>query len=164
MKKRTKSILLSAVILCILVIAGIVLFLVFRSSARTTSWQPLDSLNQYAGISEQPITKITLWETADSITYVEFEDQDLIQQWSDYLSDAQVKQEQPAPSDVVGGVPTAYIQTETGEYALHFGSIEEEPTLEIDGYYFTLQSSAELPFQQTYDAAKERYGTLTIQS
>lgn len=133
---------------------GIVFFCNHRNSA---AWKPLSEMKQYSKILEQPITEITLRESVDSAEWAVFDDEDLIQEWTDFLKSAEIKKEKRVSksNSKNGGMPVATIRTKDAEFIL---CLEDNETLEIDNYLYQVKNTTRIPFDETFDTAVARHG------
>lgn len=149
-------------------------------------WKSINEVGEYQGMLDSPITEITLYGQADQpYDQVTFSDTDLLQIWNHYLTGLQLQEyhrySQEDQNQLVGSPPpTVTVTTETGEYTLYFTlgvteiihtEVSGEETLESrqweDGNYrlqsggliYTLSDPEGFPFEQTYEAAAQRYGT-----
>lgn len=150
MKKRKKKILLS-------VLAGVLGILVLL--AVWALWLPgiphsIDFFPQYHGILDTPIERVTLYRMGGCIT---FTDEDLISPWQEGLSQLRLQKNETRliPFAASGNYKDVEIYTETGRYLL---TLHEDNRLSLGPFYFTADDPENLPFDETYEIAYQRYG------
>ena len=185
LSQKTKRILLifiPAALVAAVIVLGVLLW---QPWAPSRDRQKIDQLSTYEGLLDSPITEITLYSPASHPYYrVTFSDEDLLQTWTAYLGGLEVQAEKSysaADQEQILGTPepSATITTETEKYSLYFCLGEHyidrsngEETLEYrewedgnyrlqyDGWYYSLSAPRDLPLEETYRLAAQRYGEI----
>lgn len=158
-KLKIKKGILFVAIACIVPLAGIEFFCMNQNSIN--NWQPITSIKEYSQLFDQPITKITLRETVDSGEWVVFEDEDLIEKWTNFLKNMKVKREwvflDPTPMNGGGGM-IANIETRDSMFVICLQEESDGYQLETSDYLYTIKNDIQIPFRETFDIAAERHG------
>lgn len=117
-----------------------------------------------SGLRQEAVTEITLKKTGDSAKGVAFTDTDLIQEWMDCLAHLEVKRERSFPffrSTVVGGKPFVCLKTESANYSFLLLTAEGFK-IKIEGKTYLIKNPEGIPFDETYEKAMLRHGTVSF--
>lgn len=145
----------------ILSILAVLLILVLVGCETTSDWQKISDIKKYNDLDLNTITEIELHLTTDYPEWVIFSDQDLISKWMQFLADLEVKKGKKINrNSYEGGFPFVKIITSDSKYILTFFSFSDKQIV-IDDYLYEFRSSAELPFNETYDEGEKRHGVVT---
>lgn len=127
-------------------------------------WSKLDESPYCENLSQGQIDSIRLIRTPDSGMYVEFEDSDLVAEWTDYFKALEVKRlitvPNPfAPQSEGGECPTVQVNMGGKSYYFHF---ENEGEIEFGNARYKINNNENGLFDRSYAEAEERYGIQTI--
>ena len=143
------------IVVCTIVVA----LLLFRKDS--SMWSPLWVVKECKKIQSSNILEITSQKTTDSAEWTVFDDDDLIQKWTNYLEQVEVKHLRSvsqADGNENGGKPVIRIKTETNEVVLCMRSISGIDVFEIGDDLYSIKSQIENPFSETYDMSVKRHG------
>ncbi len=157
-KKKIAIIITSIILAAALVTAGVFVGRYIYYSI-PGEWKAVDGIDEYEGIFDSEFVSITLENDLYNIT---FSDEDLIEIWSDYLTNIKIRREDNIAGilhEVSGGEAFITVKTENGAYQFSlFGDDDHDTGFEIDRCYYAIDSDDEVPYTETYALATERHG------
>ena len=176
--RNRKLLLILLIIVVVLAAMGCVLFWTLHAPASTQpssesspssqvpapsqEWQAIDSLPDYQGMLDSPMTELNLAYYNGSPYSVSCADEDILQTWSRYLSGLEVQQagnySQEELTQYDGTPPPRVtVKTENGEYVLRFNREGEQYQLMSSEHYYALSAPESFPFEETYQLAAQRH-------
>ena len=130
-----------------------------------SKWKKLCEFEEYSSIADSKISEICLRKNIDSANWAVFSDEDLIQTWTEVLSNMEVKRASDSRkkdhSGNGGGGSVVKVETETAEFSLILNSVSGEVQLEINNVLYDIREPEAIPFNETYDIAIKRHGVKT---
>lgn len=143
----------------------VIMAIVFVVDRQSSSWMKLYQFEEYSSIADSKISEICLRKTIDSANWAVFSDEDLIQTWTEVLSNMEVKRADASRQNEYGGNggggSVVKVKTETTEFSLILNSVSGGIQLEINGVLYDIHEPGSVPFNETYDIAIERHGVKT---
>lgn len=130
-----------------------------------TEWKKLCEVDSCKSMFENSITEMTLRETVDHPEWVEFKDEDLIEMWTSYFGDLEVKEYSAIfenEQSLNGGGRVVAVRTEQEEIVFVEYTISDEAMIKIDGILYKIKEKGNTPFEETYKIAVERYGIRSV--
>ena len=164
MKKR-----ITATVIILLLALAAALFVAHLIINKPYSWKPLKETDRFRPLFEEEIKEIKLIDVIDMAVWAEFDDEDLVEKWKDYLGTLEIKEFfslLPASCSTGGSSPindggtgNVIIKTEKAEYRLFFS--HGAAFMSFNDKYYDIKSETPFPYRETYDEAAARHGEKT---
>ena len=133
-----------------------------RPAPDTVEWTPIQKMDEYKTLYDSAIVEMRLRQTTDYPEEVVFSDSDLLEKWETYLTGLEVKWDSYAETELDGGVPFVQIETKTGDFKLRRFSLDQGDGIQIGDSYYLLNKPIDSLFDETYEQAEERHGTVSL--
>lgn len=162
----TKPKRITTIVVILLLALAATLFFAHLIINKPYSWKPMKETNCFRPLFEEEIKEIKLIDVIDMDIWAEFDDEDLVAKWKDYLGSLEIKEffsPLPASCSTGSSSPTndegtgnVIIKTEKDEYMLFFS--HGAAFMNFKDKYYDVKGETPFPYRETYDDAVERHG------